>query len=116
MLSAFSHLPSKEVGDTHAAARLASAEPRMRADAAERIIVLVTGLRGIDTGPCDGSFALKALGQLPRDRPARPGAGRPEAVDRIGRTVIVFVRQVLTAVPHQDGVHCGEARRASFTR
>ncbi|MFF2331191.1 MULTISPECIES: hypothetical protein [unclassified Streptomyces] len=56
-----------EAGGTEAAAGFADADPRMPAllaDVAQRIVVPVTALCGIDPEPCDGSFALEAVGRV----------------------------------------------------
>ncbi|MEU7052582.1 hypothetical protein [Streptomyces eurythermus] len=99
VLSAFGYLRAVEAGDTEAAADLADAEPRMPAllvDAAERIIVPVTSLCGIDRDPCDHSFALEAVGHVLVATLRGWAQAGPDGVEGIARAVITFVRQVLT--------------------
>ncbi|MFV0126160.1 hypothetical protein ACLGI4_00210 [Streptomyces sp. HMX112] len=99
VLSAFSYLRAMEAGDAEAAAGSAGADLRMPAllvDIAERIIVPVTALCGLDPDPCDGSFALEAAGRvLVATLRAWAQAG-PDAVEGVAHAVIDFVRQVLT--------------------
>ncbi|MFD3570451.1 hypothetical protein [Streptomyces sp. NPDC058667] len=99
VLSAFSYLRAVEAGDTEAATGFAGADPRMPAllvDAAERIIVPVTALCGIDPDPCDDSFALEAVGQVLVATLRGWAQAGPDAVEGIARAVIAFIRQVLT--------------------
>ncbi|MEU9624224.1 hypothetical protein ACIP4W_39365 [Streptomyces sp. NPDC088846] len=63
VISSFNYLWAVQAGNTEAAAEFVAAEPRMPmllADVAERIVVPVTALCGIDPEPCDDSFALEA--------------------------------------------------------
>ncbi|MEU3657844.1 hypothetical protein AB0E67_34865 [Streptomyces sp. NPDC032161] len=99
VLSAFSYVRAVEAGDTEAAAGFASADPRMPGllvDAAERIIVPVTALCGIDPEPCDDSFALEAVGRVLVGTLRGWAQAGPETVEGVARAVIAFVRQVLT--------------------
>ncbi|MFF3934203.1 hypothetical protein [Streptomyces hirsutus] len=100
VLSVFSYLRAVEAGDTEAAAGFASADPRMHwqlVDAAERIILPVTALCGIDPDPCDDSFALSAVGRvLMNTLGLRASQAGPDAAEEIARAVIAFVREVLT--------------------
>jgi hypothetical protein len=99
VLSAFNYLRAVEAGDTEAAAGFADADPRMPAllaDVAERIVVPVTALCGIDPEPCDDSFALEAIRRVlvaTLRNWAQPG---PNAVEGVARAIIAFVAQVLT--------------------
>ncbi|MEU1123846.1 hypothetical protein ABZ371_09775 [Streptomyces sp. NPDC005899] len=105
-ISAFGYLRAVQAGDTEAAAKLAGADPRMPAllvDAAERIIVPVTALCGLDPDPCDDSFALEAVGQVlvATLRNWSVVAG-PHTAEGIARAVIGFVAHILTEEDRED--------------
>ncbi|WP_432040976.1 hypothetical protein [Streptomyces chartreusis] len=107
VLSAFRYLRAVEAGDTGAAAGFASSDPRMPellADAAERIVVPVTALCGIDPDPCDDSFALEAVGRVLVATLRSWAQAGPDAVEGVARAVIAFVRQVLTEEEHGESV------------
>ncbi|MDN3258795.1 hypothetical protein QWJ26_03055 [Streptomyces sp. CSDS2] len=99
-ISAFGYLRAVKAGDTEAAADLADAEPRMPAllvNAAERIIIPVTSLCGIDPDqiPCDHSFALEAVGRVLVATLRGWAQAGPDGVEGIAHAIITFVRQVL---------------------
>lgn len=99
VFSAFRYLRAVEAGDTEAAAGFADADPRMPellADVAERIVVPVTALCGIDPDPCDDSFALEAVGRVLTATLRTWAQAGPDTVEGVAHTVIAFVRQVLT--------------------
>ncbi|OIJ95453.1 hypothetical protein [Streptomyces colonosanans] len=107
VLSAFSYLRAVEAGDAEAAAGFASSDPRMPellADAAERIVVPVTALCGIDPDPCDDSFALEAVGRVLVATLRSWAQAGPDAAEGVARAVIAFVRQVLTEEEHGESV------------
>lgn len=127
-INAFGYLRAVQGGDTEAAAGFADADPHMPAplvDVAERIIVPVASLCGLDPDPYDDSFALEAVGRLLvailRNWSVMAGPGTTEG---IGRTVIGFVAHTLTEEDRQDvadvlreleAVGVGQALEASRT-
>ncbi|WP_309050603.1 hypothetical protein [Streptomyces sp.] len=107
VLSAFGYLRALEAGDTEAATRLANADPRMPellADAAERIVVPITALCGIDPEPCDDSFALEAVGKVLVTTLRSWAQTGPDAVEGVAHAVINFVRHVHTQEEHGETV------------
>ncbi|MGC4983924.1 hypothetical protein ACLQ18_25345 [Streptomyces sp. DT193] len=99
VLSAFNYLRAVEVGDTEAAARFADADPRMPellADVAERIVIPITALCGIDPEPSDDSFTLEAVGRILVATLRTWAQAGPAAADGIAQTVVAFVAQVHT--------------------
>ena len=107
VLSVFRYLRAVEAGDTEAAAGFADADPRMPellADVAERIVVPITALCGIDPDPCDDSFALEAVGRVLVVTLRTWAQAGPDTVEGVARAVIVFVREVLTQEEHGETV------------
>jgi hypothetical protein len=105
VISAFSYLRAVEAGDTEASAGFVKADLRMPAllvDVAERIIVPVTALCGLDPDPGDDSFALEAVGRVLVATLRGWAQAGPDATEGIAHAAIAFVRQVLT----EEG--CGE--------
>ncbi|MFJ8666378.1 hypothetical protein [Streptomyces sp. NPDC093600] len=99
VLSAFRYLRAVEAGDTEAAAGFASKDPRMPAllaDVAERIVVPITALCGIDPDPCDDSFALEAVGRVLVATLRGWAQAGPDAAEGVAHAIITFVAQVLT--------------------
>ncbi|WP_331758718.1 hypothetical protein OH787_40865 (plasmid) [Streptomyces sp. NBC_01547] len=122
VLSAFRYLRAVEAGDTEAAAGFAGADPRMPvllADVAERIVLPITGLCGIDPEPCDDSFALEAVGRVLAATLRTWAQAGPDAVEGVAHAVIAFVRQLLTmedcgetvaeVLRHMEAVGFGQA-------
>jgi hypothetical protein len=72
--------------------------PALLVDAAERIIVPVTALCGIDPDPLRRLLRPGVRRASPRGDPARLGAGRagPDTAEGIARSVIDFALQFLT--------------------
>ncbi|MFB7852359.1 hypothetical protein ACFC34_35825 [Streptomyces sp. NPDC056053] len=107
VLSAFGYLRAIEAGDTEAAAKYAGNDPRMPellADAAERIVVPVTALCGIDPDPCDESFTLEAVGRVLVSTLRSWAQAGPDAAEGVAHAVIAFVREVLTQEEHGESV------------
>lgn len=106
-ISAFKYLRAVGAGDTEAAAEFAHAEPRMATllvDVAERIVVPVTAMCGLDPDPCDDSFALEAVGQVLVATLRSWAQAEPGAAADITYAVIGFVAQVLTQEDHGEYV------------
>ncbi|MER5690124.1 hypothetical protein, partial [Streptomyces sp. NPDC002205] len=107
VLIVFGYLRAVEAGDTEAATAFAGAEPRMPellADAAERIVVPVTALCGIDPDPCDDSFALEAVGKVLVATLRSWAQTGPDAVEGVAHAVIAFVREVFTEEERGESV------------
>ncbi len=105
-ISAFGYLRAIQAGDTEAAAKFADAHPQMPSmlvNVAERIIVPVTALCGLDPDPCDDSFALEAVGRVLvatlRNWSMQAG---PCTAEGIARAVIDFVAHILTDEDRED--------------
>jgi hypothetical protein len=105
VISAFKYLRAVQAGDTEAAAEFVAADPAMPTllvEVAERIVVPVTALCGIDPEPCDGSFALEVVGRSSFVTTLLNWAqAGPDTAKGIAQTVIRFTREVLTQ-EHED--------------
>lgn len=124
VLSAFRYLRAVEASGTEAATGFAQADPRLPTllvDVAQRIVVPVTALGGTDPEPCDGSFALEALGRVFVDTLRDSAQAGPDSVEGPARAIIAFVRQLLTMEdqggdrrwsPHMEAVGFGQALEA----
>ncbi|MER6151256.1 hypothetical protein ACWGPD_09745 [Streptomyces hirsutus] len=91
-ISAFNYLRAVEASDTEAAAGFAKADLRMPAllvDVAERIIVPVTALCGLNPDPCNDSFALAAVGQVLVATLRGWAQAGPDAAEGIAHAIIV---------------------------
>ncbi|MFE0850200.1 hypothetical protein ACFW5P_35800 [Streptomyces rochei] len=98
-ISAFNYLRAVQADDIDAAREFAGAEPRMPellVDVAERIVVPVTALPGLEAGePCEDTFALEALGRV-FVTSLRIWAQGPDTAQGIARAVIDFAQPFLT--------------------
>ncbi|MFD9286569.1 hypothetical protein ACFWD7_57545 [Streptomyces mirabilis] len=104
VISAFKYLQAVQAGDTEAAAEFLTAEPGMPGllvEVAERIVVPVTALCGIDPEPCDDSFALQAVGRVFVTTLLNWAQAGPDTAKGIAHAVIRFTREVLTQ-EHED--------------
>ncbi|MEU1457743.1 hypothetical protein [Streptomyces avermitilis] len=104
VISAFKYLRAVQAGDTEAAAEFVAAEPGMPGllvEVAERIVVPVTALCGIDPEPCDDSFALQAVGRVFVTTLLNWAQAGPDTATGIAHAVIRFTREVLTQ-EHED--------------
>lgn len=104
VISAFKYLRAVQAGDMEAAAEFVAAEPGMPGllvEVAERIVVPVTALCGIDPEPCDDSFALQAVGRVFVTTLLNWAQAGPDTARGIAHAVIRFTREVLTQ-EHED--------------
>ncbi|MFD7978681.1 hypothetical protein [Streptomyces sp. NPDC059071] len=103
-ISAFNYLRAVQADDVDAAREFAGAEmvPELLVDVAERIVVPVTALPGLEAGePCEDTFALEALGRVFVTSLRSWAQAGPDTAEGIARAVIDFAQQFLTE-DHED--------------